>query len=115
MQGLAKWRAMFALAALYNLVIGGMALFGPGDTNSRVVGLLVACFGLVYALTASDPLRFTPVLWAGVVGKLGVIALVLPQVRAGTAVPGTGAVLAGDALFTLGFVIFLLRGQRASR
>jgi hypothetical protein len=115
MQGLAKWRVMFALAALYNLVIGGMALFGPGDTNSRVVGLLVACFGLVYALTASDPLRFTPVLWAGVVGKLGVIALVLPQVRAGTAVPGTGAVLAGDALFTLGFVIFLLRRQRASR
>lgn len=115
MQGLAKWRAMLAAAALYNLVIGGMALLGPGDTNSRVVGLLVACFGLVYALTATDPLRFAPVLWAGVVGKLGVIALVLPQVRAGTAVPGTGAVLAGDALFTLGFVIFLLWGRRASR
>ncbi len=115
MQGLAKWRAMLAAAALYNLVIGGVALFGPGDTNGHVVGLLVACFGLVYALAASDPLRFAPVLWAGVVGKLGVIALVWPQVSAGTAIPGTDAVLAGDALFTLGFVAFLLAARKASR
>lgn len=115
MAGLGKWRAMLGLAALYNFLIGGVALFGPGDVNGHVVGLLVVCFGLVYALTASDPLRFAPVLWAGVIGKIGVIALVWPQVRAGAAVPGTGPVLAGDALFTLGFVAFLLWGQRASR
>ena len=115
MKGLMGWRTMLALAALYNLVIGGLALLGPGDTNGHVVGLLVACFGLVYALAASEPLRFAPVLWAGVVGKLGVIALVGPQVRAGTAMPGAGFVLAGDVLFTLGFLTFLLWGQRASR
>ena len=115
MNGLTGWRVMLALAALYNLVIGGFALLGPGDSNGHVVGLLVACFGLVYALAASDPLRFAPVLWAGVAGKLGVIALVWPQVRASAAAPGTGLVLAGDALFTLGFLAFLLWGQRASR
>ena len=115
MNGLTGWRVMLALAALYNLLIGGLALLGPGDTNGHVTGLLVACFGLVYALAASDPLRFAPVLWAGVAGKLGVIALVWPQVRAGAAAPGTGLVLAGDALFTLGFLAFLLWGQKASR
>ena len=116
MAGLRGWRAMLALAALYNLVIGVAALHIPdANTDARIVGLLVACFGAVYALAARDPLRFAPVLWAGVVGKLGVIALILPQVRAGAALPGTGLVLAGDALFTLGFLAFLLWGQRASR
>ena len=116
MTGLTGWRAMLALAALYNLVIGVAALHLPGaSTDARIVGLLVACFGAVYALAARDPLRFAPVLWTGVVGKLGVIALVWPQVRAGTALPGTGWVLAGDALFTLGFLAFLLWGQKASR
>jgi hypothetical protein len=113
MRGLAMWRAMLALAALYNLVIGVIALHSPGaSVDARIVGLLVACFGAVYALTARDPLRFAPMLWAGVVGKLGVIALVWPQVRAGTAIPGTGMVLAGDALFTLGFLAFLLTRSR---
>lgn len=106
---------MLALAALYNLVIGVIALHAPGGVDGRIVGLLVGCFGLVYALAASDPLRFAPMLWVGVLGKLGVIALVLPQVRAGLAAPGTGLVLAGDALFTLGFVAFLLTRRKTSR
>lgn len=113
--GLTGWRAMLALAALYNLVIGVIALHAPGGVDGRIVGLLVGCFGLVYALAASDPLRFAPMLWVGVLGKLGVIALVLPQVRAGLAAPGTGLVLADDALFTLGFVAFLLTRRKASR
>jgi len=113
--GLTGWRTMLVLAALYNLAIGLVALHTPGSVDGRIVGLLVACFGLVYALAASDPLRFAPTLWVGVIGKLGVIALVLPQVRAGLAAPGTGLVLGGDALFTLGFVAFLLTRRTASR
>jgi len=108
---LTGWRVMLALAALYNLVIGVIALHTPGNIDGRIAGLLVACFGLVYALAARDPLRFAPMLWVGVVGKLGVIALVLPQVRAGLAAPGTVLVLAGDALFTAGFIAFLLLGR----
>lgn len=108
---LTGWRAMLALAALYNLVIGVIALHTPGSVDGRIAGLLVTCFGLIYALAARDPLRFAPMLWVGIVGKLGVIALVLPQVRAGLAAPGTGLVLAGDALFTIGFIAFLLLGR----
>ena len=45
---------------------------------------------------------------------VGCFALVLPQVRAGLAAPGAGLVLAGDALFTLGFLAFLLTRRTAS-
>jgi hypothetical protein len=69
----------------------------------------VACFGIVYALVGRDGARFGPVLWAGIVGKLGIVALLLPDVLAGRAAAGTGVVLAGDALFTLGFLVFALR------
>ncbi|MFM5917318.1 MAG: hypothetical protein ACKOOL_07280 [Novosphingobium sp.] len=113
MEGMGKWRAMLAAAALYNLVIGGAALIAPGaSVDGRVAALLVVCFGLVYALVARDPLRLAPVLWAGVLGKLGVIALVWPEVLAGRAAPGTGTILAGDAVFTVLFVVFLLTAAR---
>lgn len=82
--------------------------------NDRIVGLLVACFGIVYALVGRDAARFGPVLWAGIVGKLGIVALLLPDVLAGRAAAGTAVVLAGDALFTFGFLVFLL-GRRKTR
>lgn len=107
------WSGMLWAAAGYNWLVGVPALFMPGAAVAdRVVALLVACFGLVYALVARDPLRFAPMLWAGIVGKLGVVALMLPEVTAGRAMPGTGLILAGDAAFTLAFVVFLLWGRR---
>lgn len=104
------WRPFFYTAATYNLVIGGLGLATTtAPVNDRIVGLLVACFGIVYALVGRDAARFGPVLWAGVVGKLGIVVLLLPDVLAGRAAAGTGVILAGDALFTLGFLVFLLR------
>lgn len=103
-------RPFFALAAAYNFVIGGAGLATiSAPVNDRIVGLLVACFGIVYALVAWRPERFGPVLWAGIVGKLGVVALLLPVVIAGAAPAGTGVILGGDVLFTVGFLVFLLR------
>lgn len=103
------WSAMLWAAALYNLVIGGGALFQPGAAREgRVTGLLVAGFGVVYAIVALDPARFAPVLWAGVLGKAGVIALLGPAVRRGELPRGLGWVLAGDALFTALFLALLL-------
>jgi hypothetical protein len=109
------WSIMLWAAAAYNLVIGLPGLLMPGAAISdRIVALLVACFGLVYAIVARDPLRFAPVLWAGVIGKLGVVALILPSVQAGLAAPGTGWILLGDMLFTAFFVLFLLGPARRS-
>ena len=39
------------------------------------------------------------------------IALLLPAVQAGTATPGTGLVLAGDGLFTVGFLALLFTAR----
>ena len=109
----ASWRWFFYAAAAYNGVIGGAGLADvAAPANDRIVGLLVLGFGIVYAVVGRDPPRFGPVLWAGIVGKLGIVALLLPDVLAGKAAPGTGAILAGDALFTLGFLIFLLGRRR---
>ncbi|MBS3929017.1 MAG: hypothetical protein KGZ65_12715 [Sphingomonadales bacterium] len=103
------WPITLALAAAYNLVIGGASLFQPGAAREgRVTGLLVAGFGVVYAIAASDPVRFAPVLWAGVLGKLGVIALLGPAVRSGALPRALGWVLAGDAVFTALFLVLLL-------
>ncbi len=105
-----RWRWFFYAAAAYNIVIGGAGLANSAAAvNDRIVGLLVVCFGIVYAMVGRDPGRYGPVLWAGIVGKAGIVALLLPAVLGGTAAPGTGLILAGDALFTIGFLIFLLR------
>jgi hypothetical protein len=107
------WRWMLWAAALFNLAVGLPGLFLPGAAvMDRVVALLVSCFGLIYAMVAREPVRLAPVLWAGVVGKLGVVALLLPEVQAGRAVPGAGWVLMGDLAFTVAFVVFLLRARR---
>ena len=107
------WRWMLGAAAAYNLLVGVPGVFAAGaGVSDRIVALLVACFGVVYALVAWQPLRLAPALWAGVIGKIGVVALMVPEVTAGRAVPGTGAILAGDALFTLAFLAFLLGPAR---
>lgn len=103
------WQIALALAALYNLVIGGSSLVLPSASrDARLTGLLVAGFGVVYGIAASDPVRFAPVLWAGVLGKLGVIALLAPAVRRGELPRAVGWVLAGDAVFAALFLALLL-------
>lgn len=99
-------------AAAYNLVIGLIGLLTPtASTSDRIVALLVVCFGLVYGMVARDPARLGHVLWAGVVGKLGVVALLGPDVLAGRAAPGTGWILLGDLVFTALFLVFLLKNR----
>jgi hypothetical protein len=105
------WQIILSLAAAYNLVIGAASMLQPGAAREgRVTGLLVAGFGVVYAIAASDPARFAPVLWAGVLGKLGVIALLGPAVRGGELPRAVGWVLAGDAVFAALFLVLLLGG-----
>ena len=111
-----KWSVMLGATAAYNLVVALPGLFAVGASISeRIVALLVGCFGLLYALISRDPLRLAPALWAGIVGKIGVVALMGPEAASGRAAPGTGLILAGDALFTVLFLIFLLGpGRRKS-
>ena len=103
------WQAVLFGAATFNLLIGIGGLIDPvATTEGRIVGLLVACFGIVYALVGTDIARFRPMLWAGVIGKLGVIALLGPEVASGKQPGFVGPILVGDALFTLAFLWLLL-------
>lgn len=110
-----KWSVMLGAAAAYNLVVALPGLFASGaSVSERIVALLVGCFGILYALISRNPLRLAPALWAGIVGKIGVVALMWSEVASGRALPGTGLILAGDTLFTLLFFVFLLGpAQRA--
>lgn len=105
------WSWMLWAAAAYNWLISLPVLLNiaPGDKISAV---LVAAFGVLYALVASNPARLAPALWAGVVGKLSLVMLLAPSIAAGTAPPGTGPVLAGDLLFTIAFLALLLGPAR---
>jgi hypothetical protein len=110
-----KWQAMLGAAAGFNLLVAVPSFFLPGaGLSDRIVALLVGCFGLVYAMVARAPERLGPVLWAGVAGKLGVVALMLPEVQAGRAPAGTGWILLGDMVFTALFVAFLLRPKEVA-
>lgn len=103
-----RWRVFFAVAAVFNGVIGLAGLAGQSETTmERVVSLLVFCFGILYALMARDPLRFAPALWAGIVGKLGVVFLLGVPILTRGGDPLVGAVVAGDLLFAIGFLWFI--------
>lgn len=107
------WQGVLWAAALYNWLVAVPSFFLPGAAvTDRIVALLVGCFGLVYAMVARAPERLGHVLWAGVAGKVGVVALMWPEVQAGRALPGTGWILLGDAVFTALFLVFLLRGSK---
>ena len=107
------WSWMLGAAAAYNLIVAVPALLGPDTAQGgRVTAVLVASFGILYALIARAPALYGRMLWAGVLGKAGILAILLPAILDGRAPGATGYVLAGDALFTIGFLALLLGPQR---
>jgi len=102
------WRAFLWAACVFNLVIGALGMLFPASTiDARIVGSLVFAFGVVYFFVARDPVRFAPVLWAGVIGKLGVVALLLPAALTEEGSAVAIAILGLDVAFALGFIAFL--------
>ena len=103
------WRAFFWAATVFNFVIGVVIMLSPESTvDVRIVGLLVFCMGIIYLLVARDPIRFAPALWAGVIGKIGVVALLGPQAFGENGDIMVAGVLALDGIFALGFLAFLM-------
>ena len=108
-----RWTVFFWAAAAYNLVIGAMGFVDPAGTlDDKAIALLVASFGIVYGQVARDPLRLAPVLWAGVFGKLGMVTLMVATAIGPTAHAALAPILAGDFVFTCGFLAFLLGPAR---
>ncbi|MEP3050783.1 MAG: hypothetical protein ABJP48_13555 [Erythrobacter sp.] len=103
------WRAFFWVATICSLIVGLAGMLSPEATiDARIIGLLIFGFGIVYFHVAREPLRYGPVLWAGILTKVGVIALLAPQVFGPSINPLFAGVLIAFGVFAFGFLIFLL-------
>ncbi len=121
------WRLFFTVAAIFNFAAGLPLLIAPEAMAStlgiaipadplfhRMTGLLVVCFGVMYGFVARDLERYLPLVWLGVAGKGGVVALLTQAWVAGILPLPAYAVALGDLAFTAGFVLFLVSGKRAA-
>lgn len=103
------WKIFFWAAAIFNFMVGLAGMLSPAaDIDTRIVGLLVFCFGVIYVLVARDPARFGSTLWAGVIGKVGVVALLAPAQFGEAGNFLLSGIIAIDAIFAAGFLVFLL-------
>ena len=128
------WQILFWAAAFFNLAIGVPLYISPEMMVSltgtvemadpalmKVTGALIICLGIVYAIVGGDPVRYRPVIWAGLLGKLGIAFVYLPDWYRGTIPLATAIVALCDMGFIAAFLYILLRptqkkpGFRADR
>jgi hypothetical protein len=121
------WRALFAFAAFYNLAVGGAMLALParvaeqldiagraGPFAVAMAGLLIAVFGVGYAMVSAAPGKNRGIVWIGLIGKAGAAALAAIQFNAGIIPLNTFALGLGDLVFVALFALFLWRGPRSA-
>ncbi|MCA8901145.1 MAG: hypothetical protein KDA53_07820 [Hyphomonas sp.] len=120
MQG---WKQFFWGAAAYHWLVGIPLYLSPAlmvDTVGgsvaasdmalmKIIGALLVCFGIVYAIVAHDPARFRPILWAGVIGKLGVALVFARDWLLGTIPWPTIALSLVDMSLVVIFLFFIFR------
>lgn len=116
------WRVFFSIAAAVNLLMGAMMMAAPSRVAEQLgvagsggpyaifmIGMMVAVFGLGYALTARRPAEHRGIVIIGAVGKLGAAALAAVQYSQQIIPFSTFALGMGDLVFALGFGLFLWR------
>lgn len=120
------WKIVFSLAALFNFAVGLPLLLAPvafytalkqpvpTDLLSvQTAALLISVFGVGYAMVARDPAANRPVVWLGLLGKAPLPLMVWLQVQAGKASMSAFQLTLGDLVFSILFLVFLLRTKRA--
>jgi hypothetical protein len=122
---MAFWRGLFAFAAFFNLAVGGvlmaaparvgeqLGVTGPGGPFAIVMaGMLIAVFGVGYAMVSRNPAGNRGIVWIGLIGKLGAAALAAMQYVAAVIPLSTFLLGMGDLVFAALFALFLWRGPR---
>ena len=123
------WKRFFIAAALFNFVIGVPIFFfrgwafelafvadrataGLGPLLWGDFGFCVALIGLGYLMVAFD-LGNRAMVWLGIFAKAFDVVVLTSRWAEGIAKPIVLLPAAIDALFILGFVLFLRRGSRS--
>lgn len=121
------WRGLFAFAAIYNLIVGGVMLAAPervaaafdvsgagGGFMIAMCGILIAVFGVGYAIVSAALAKNRGIVWIGMIGKFAVVLLAASRfAAAGGALPLDQVALPfGDLVFVAAFALFLWRGPR---
>jgi hypothetical protein len=121
------WRLFFAFAALNNLAIGGFMLAAADSIAPRLgvsgpaagyivgfAGLIIAIFGVAYAIVAYRPLPNRNIVVVGALGKASTVAFTSWHALAGHIPLSTFQVSLGDLFFALMFAVFVAqtRGHR---
>jgi hypothetical protein len=96
------------------IMLQALQVAAPEDlTFHRMCGLLVVCFGVIYAMIAEDLERYRPQVWIAVVGKIGVFAIFAVALMQGFAPLRAVGLAVGDLAFALAFLHFLFVSSRA--
>lgn len=119
------WRGLFAFAAFYNLAVGGAMLAAParvaeqlnisgsgGPFAVAMAGLLIAVFGVGYAMVSAAPAKNRGIVWIGLIGKVGAAVLATVQFNASIIPFNTFLLGMGDLVFVALFALFLWRDPR---
>lgn len=120
------WRIFFCVAALNNLIVGGIMLFGADQAAARIGvsgpaagyivglgGLLIAIFGVAYALVAYRPLPNRNLVAVGALGKAAAVLLASMHSLAGHIPNSVYQLAMGDLIFALVFCVFLMQTRTA--
>jgi hypothetical protein len=124
-----KPRWLFALGAAWNIVIGLSVSVAPlsslrllyghePSADDQLLSMLyrdfascVLIFGLGYGIVAVDPSQNHGLVWLGIIGKLGVVAVLGQRWLTEAATVWVLPVAAGDLAFALLFACFLWRSK----
>lgn len=125
---LTVWRVIFWIAAFFNFAAGLPPFLAPESDSAgfgyaqdpqtlivvRLMGLLIAMFGVGYVIVALNPLKNHGIVLMGAIGKLGVVILVVEAYTRGL-VPQTAALMTmGDLVFVALFTWFLASRRTAA-
>jgi hypothetical protein len=116
-------RRLFIPAALFNFFAAALFLvffpltarvmqFDPaldGTVFVQISGAAVGLFGWVYGQAGRDPVRNRNYITLGIIGKLGVVAIIYGDYLAGRIAWPLAALVTGDVIFSVLFWRFLRR------
>lgn len=124
------WRMFFWVAAVFNFLAGLPPLLAPTLTTISIgmpapdpqyiyivqmFGAAVSIFGIGYALVALGQAGQRQIITLGLIGKIGVVALLALRTRDIEVPQQLVTAASGDFLFSIGFAVFLFSRATTSK